>query len=150
MKPLRLAALALLATVLSCGDAVGPRRGGSDLTAARLRWRALDLHTYAITLRRSCFCANVDPLYVAVVDDRVAGVVDLRTGEPVDPSLGETVEDLFDFIETALERPAASIRATYDAGKGFPVEIDYDGAVNIADDEVSYRVSDLHPITPPL
>jgi hypothetical protein len=37
----------------------------------------------------------------------------------------------------------------YDAAKGFPTEIDYDGAALIADDEIFYRVSDVHPITPP-
>jgi hypothetical protein len=36
----------------------------------------------------------------------------------------------------------------YDAAKGFPAEIDYDGAAQIADDEISYRITDVHPVTP--
>jgi hypothetical protein len=98
----------------------------------------------------SCFCANVHPLYVAVLSDTVAGVLDLETGEAVDRQLGETVDGLFTFIQNAIDRPARVIRAEYDAAKGFPTEIDYDGEAQIADDEIFYRVSDVHPVTPQL
>jgi hypothetical protein len=149
MKPLRFAGLALLVIASSCGDAVGPAHQARDLKVARQRWRAQNLHTYAFTIQRSCFCANVHPLYVLVLSDTVAGVLDLETGEIVDRRLGETVEDLFAFIHNAIDRPARLIRAEYDAAKGFPAEIDYDGASQIADDETFYHVSDVHPVTPP-
>lgn len=150
MKLTRLVAHALLITVISCSDAVGPLRQSTDLEAARQRWRAQNLHTYAFTLQRSCFCGNIHPLYVLVLSDTVAGVIDLETGETVDRRLGETVESLFAFIQTAFERPARLIRAEYDGAKGFPTEIDYDGDGQIADDEVFYRITDVHPIQPPL
>jgi hypothetical protein len=145
----RLAASALLVVAASCGDALGPgRHTNPDLEAARRLWRAQDLHTYAFTLQRSCFCANVDPLYVAVLSDTVALALDLKTGEYVDRRLGMTVDDLFAFIQTAIDRPAQLIRANYDGARGFPTEIDYDGAAQIADDEVFYRITDVHPIPP--
>ena len=34
----------------------------------------------------------------------------------------------------------------YDEAKGFPTEIDYDGEAQIADDEIFYRVSDVHRV----
>ena len=34
------------------------------------------------------------------------------------------------------------------SAKGFPTEIDYDGAAQIADDEIFYRVSDVHAVQP--
>jgi hypothetical protein len=71
------------------------------------------------------------------------------TGATVDRRLGEAVEGLFTFIQSAIDRPAHLIRAQYDAAKGFPAEIDYDGAAQIADDEIFFRASDVHPITPP-
>src|SRR5262249_35625295 len=111
-------------------------------------WRAQNLHTYAFTLQRGCFCANLHPLFVVVLSDTVAGVLDLETFESVDPHLGQTVDDLFDFIQNAIDRPAQLIRAEYDPLTGFPTTIDYDGAAQIADDEISFRVSDVHPITP--
>lgn len=148
MNPIRLAGLALLVAAISCSDATAPRHQLADLAAARQRWRAQNLHAYAFTLQRSCFCGNVHPLYVLVLSDTVAGALDLTTGEFVDQRLGETVEGLFTVIQKAIERPAQLIRAEYDAGKGFPTEIDYDGAALIADDEISYRASDVHTVTP--
>jgi hypothetical protein len=118
MNPLRLAALSLLAVAMSCRDSLAPQRQTSDLEAARQRWSAQNLHTYAFTLQRSCFCGNVHPLYVAVVNDTVVGAFDLETGTWVDRQLGETIEDLFTFVQSAI------------------------------DDEISYRVSDVHPIAP--
>lgn len=133
---------------MSCGDAVGPQRQIADLEAAHQRWRAQNLHTYAFTLQRACFCANVDPLYVAVVNDTVVGVLDFQTGAAVDLQLGRTIEDLFTFVQTAIGRGARLIRVEYDAAKGYPSEIDYDGAAQVADDEIVYHISDVHPITP--
>ena len=149
MNPSRLVGLALLTVAMSCQDAVGPKRETTDLEAARQLWRAQNLHTYAFTLQRSCFCANVHPLYVVVLSDTVAGVLDLETATAVDRQLGETVESLFTFIQDAIDRPAQSIHAEYDSAKGFPTAIDYDGAALIADDEISFRVSDVHHIFPP-
>ena len=137
----------------ACSDAASPltKTTGpvTELEAARQLWKAQQLHTYAFLLQRSCFCGNTHPLFVVVVNDKVAGVLDFQTTESVDPKLGETVDDLFTFIQTAIDRPARLIRANYDAAKGFPTEIDYDGAAQIADDEIFYKISDVHPIAPP-
>jgi hypothetical protein len=152
MKPIRLAALALLAVGVSCSDSTGPTRPKdqiADIESARQQWRAQNLHTYAFTLQRGCFCGNNDRLFVVVLSDTVAGVLDLDTTETVDRRLGETIDGLFTFIQTAIDRPAELIRAQYDAAKGFPTEIDYDGAAQIADDEIFFRISDVHPIPPP-
>ena len=132
---------------MSCSDAIGPARRVTDLDAARQRWRDQDLHTYAFTMQRSCFCANAHPLYVLVLSDTVAGVLDFETGEWVDRQLGATVEGLFTFIQNATDRPARLIRAEYDSEKGFPTEIDYDGEALIADDEIFYRISDVHQVS---
>lgn len=148
MNRMRLAGLALLVCAVSCRDTTGPERRPTDFEAAHQRWRAQNLHTYAFTLQRGCFCANVHRLYVLVLSDTVAGVLDLETATTVDRQLGETVEGLFTFIQNAIDRPAQLIRAQYDAARGFPTEIDYDGAATIADDEISYRVSDVHTIPP--
>ena len=149
MKPTRFAGLALLALAMACRDAVGPdRRQIGDFETAHQRWQAQGLHTYAFTLQRTCFCANLHPLYVLVLSDAVAGVFDLETGTWIDPKLGQTVEELFVFVQNAIDAHARLIRAEYDSAKGFPTEIDYDGAAQIADDEISYHISDVHPITP--
>lgn len=153
MTTKRLLSTALLAFAASCSDAASPATKTTapvtELQAARQLWKAQALHTYAFLLQRSCFCGNTHPLFVVVVNDKVAGVLDFQTTESVDPSLGQTVDDLFTFIQKAIDRPARLIRANYDEVKGFPTEIDYDGAAQIADDEIFYKISDVHPIAPP-
>ena len=154
MKTRRLFGAALLALAAACSDAAGPLTRTTvpvtELDAARELWKGQNLHTYAFLLQRSCFCGNTHPLFVVVVNDKVAGVLDFQTTESVDPTLGQTVDDLFTFIQTAIDRPARLIRANYDEVKGFPTEIDYDGAAQIADDEIFYKISDVHPISPQL
>jgi hypothetical protein len=151
MKPTRLAPLVLLVAAMSCSDAVSPtRKTITDLESARQLWHQQNLHTYAYTIQSSCFCVNVHPRYVFVLNDKVAGVLDLETLAPLDKDLyGGTIEDLFTFVQKAVDQHAETIRAQYDATKGFPTAIDYDGAAQIADDEVSIRVSDVHPVSPP-
>ena len=149
MRLQRLAGTVLLVAAASCSDATGPRQDITQLQAAQQRWRAQKLHTYAFTLQRSCFCGNVDPLYVVVLNDSVGGVLDLQGGAAVDTGLGMTVDDLFTFVQNAIDHHAQLIRAEYDGAKGFPTQIDYDGAAAIADDEITYRVTDVHPISPP-
>lgn len=140
---------ALLFLAIACSDGTGPElRQISDFERAHKRWQAQNLHTYAFTLQRACFCANVHPLYVLVLNDAVAGAFDLDTAKWVEPALGETVEDVFTFVQHAIEHHARLIRAKYDPAQGFPTEIDYDGSAQVADDEVSYHVSDVHPVTP--
>jgi hypothetical protein len=149
MNAKRLAGLVLLVIAASCSDTTAPIKQITDLAVARKQWQEQNLHTYAFTLQRSCFCINVHPLQVVVLDDTVAGVLDLTTGTAVDRQLGETVGDLFAFIQGAIDNHAYLIRAEYDAAKGFPTAIDYDGDAQAADDEVSFRASDVHPIAPP-
>jgi hypothetical protein len=146
MNSSRLAVLASLVLAISCRDAVGPVRPLTDLDAARQRWRAQNLHTYAFTLQRSCACTNVDPLNVLVVGDTVAGAFDLESGVWVDSQLGETVEDLFTLVQNATNNPPRLIRVQYDAAKGFPTEIDYRETAQIADDEIVYHLSGVHPV----
>jgi hypothetical protein len=149
MNPIRLAGLALLVVTMSCRDAVGPHRQTAELEAAHRRWQAQNLHTYAFTVQHTCFCVNVHPLYVFVLNDTVAGVLDLETGTMVDRQLGGTVEGLFSFVQSAIDRHAQLIRTEYDPAQGFPTEIDYDGSAQLVDDEISIRASDVHPVTPP-
>lgn len=137
--------IALCAGAVACTDAVGPIQY-RDLETARQRWQAQNLHTYAFTVKRECFCANVDRLYVLVVGDSVAGVFDLDTGQQAALRLGTTVDALFTFVQQAIDRHVDVIDAQYDAVKGYPIEIRYDGSVQGADDELLVHVSDVHPI----
>lgn len=119
--------------------------GRSDLEIARARWLAQRPGQYAFNARKACFCAVVGEVRVYVDGDSVIGVVGLPDAQPIDTRNYESIEQLFDFIDRAITNHAAVIRATYDPVLGYPTSIEYDGAANIADDEVSYTLTDVKP-----
>ena len=46
-------------------------------------------------------------------------------------------------IGSALALPAARVQAEYDAARGFPHSVAIDYWINVADDEITYLVSDI-------
>ncbi len=136
------AGLALLLAT-SCSDSVAPGQKITDLGTARARWAVRGFRDYSFTFSAACFCANVHPIRAVVVRDSVTTAVDLVTNQPVDPRLVRTVDQLFAFIQDGIAKPAARLDVTYDAQLGYPITISYDGAANIADDEVTYNLRDV-------
>lgn len=143
MRRLLAGLVLLLAT--SCGDSLVPGQKIVDLGTARTRWASRGYRDYSFTITSLCFCANVHPIRAVVVGDSVTTAVDLITNQPVDPRLVRTVDQLFAFIQDGIARPAAKLEVTYDAQLGYPITINYDGAINAADDEVTYNVRDVVP-----
>jgi len=137
------ASLALLA---GRGDGKSPvEPGRSDLEVARAKWAARRPQPYAFTVRKACFCAITGQVRVYVQADTVVGTVSLDGGQAIDRRYFESIEGLFDFIDRAITNHAAVISATYDPVLGYPTSIQYDGAFNIADDEVDYTLTDVKP-----
>lgn len=136
-----------LAALASCGGGDSPLEPGrSDLAIARAKWVAQRPQPYAYTVRKLCFCAITGQVRVYVQGDTVVGAVALDDGgQPIDKRYVESIEGLFDFIDRAITNHAAVVRATYDPVLGYPTSIVYDGAANVADDEVSYTLTDVKP-----
>jgi len=134
-----------IALLAGCGDRSPAEPGRSDLEIARARWIAHRPEQYAFNVRKACFCAVTGEVRVYVRHDSVLAVVGVPDARAIDTRNYESIEQLFDFIERAISNHAAVIRATYDPVLGYPTSIDYDGAANIADDEVSYTLSDVTP-----
>lgn len=57
------------------------------------------------------------------------------------------MERLFDEIARAIDQHAAALAVSYDPVRGYPVTIDIDRDFRIADEEVSYRASELAPLS---
>lgn len=149
MKRLHPIILLALAAVASCSDLSGPvNEQTADLNAARARWKSQNLHTYGATLQTLCFCANTDRLLVVVVNDAVVGAFDLDAGQYVDLARAKSVDQLFDTIQDAIAQRAAQLTVQYDATAGFPSQTNIDYKASVADDEVTYAMSNVHPITP--
>ncbi len=123
----------------------------AELAAQRELWTVQRIEDYQLTLSRSCFCA---PEGAGLV------VLDVLEGQPVqwryflsgDPVASEwrgvflSVDELFDFLEDAVDRSADAIDVTFDPELGLPTSVRVDYRAGLADEEIGYEVEKLVPI----
>ena len=146
----RIAALAGAVTLAlaagACGDIFGSSELGRErerLASARARWASADVQSYELTVGRSCFCGDVGPITVTVEDGQVVSRVYTESGQPVPAERFtdlDTVEDLFEFVEAALDEDPADVNVRYDERHGFPTTAFFDFEVNVADEENGFVV----------
>ena len=147
----RFAPLLLLA-LAGCEPPTGPSERQA-LEVARARWVAQGSPSYTYELSRECFCVlSARWVQLTVEEGSVvtAEYVDSKTS--VEAALVrylQTIPDLFDVIEDALNRHAASFRAVYDPVFGFPTRIEIDYSATTADDELAFTARAFTP-TPTL
>jgi len=75
---------------------------------------------------------------IAVEDGRITSLTALKSEEPVpggSSSGYRTVEEVFAFIESALDRRAYRFEAAYHATQGYPTLFEVDFTEQYADDE---------------
>jgi hypothetical protein len=128
----------LLAACLlpGCSSPTEPTVDDRDQTRQALRnaqalWASRRITDYTYTYRRLCFCPVTGPARVTV-----------RGGSPVEAGRPR-IEDLFEEIETALDRGANEIRATYDPTFGYPTHYYIDLDARTVDEEQTVEASDL-------
>jgi len=123
----------------------------SLLEVNRALWSSSGIDSYRYRFRWECFCGEE---YVRVVDitvlhGAIVSVVEASTGRPVSERAAayyRTIDGLFDFLRGAIDRPADSVRSTYDANLGYPVETYIDYVAQAIDDEISFRIYGLSPL----
>jgi hypothetical protein len=135
--------LLIVAALAACSDGLSPGSARSRLDANRDKWNAQRLNPYAFTLRQLCFCAVNGPVRVVVSNGSVLTATQIANGQALDTRYVSTIESLFDFIERGIANHSVVLDVTYDPVLGYPVRIVSDGSLNIADDEVTYDVSDV-------
>jgi hypothetical protein len=125
-----------------CNDATGPER--SQLAAAEARWRNARpaSNSYVMRQQVACFCPfGPNQFDVTVVNGAVtaATIVGPTSAHgPILLSSFRTIDQLFDEIRAALDKPGTLTHVSYDSQRGFPTEVSLDRISNAADDEVSY------------
>lgn len=144
-----IASVCSVCLVAACGDLLSPGSERSRLDTNRQKWLAHGYVDYQFTLQAACFCAINGPVRIVVQSDSILTVTQISTGKPLDAKYLPTINKLFDFVEQGIAQGAATLRVTYDPTIGYPTQIDYDGSVNIADDEVTYIASDVTPVARP-
>ena len=137
--------LLVFSALAGCSDLFSPS-AKSRLDENRDKWRAQGLTTYTFTLSQFCFCGINGPVRVFVSNGAVINATQISNGQALDTRFASSIESLFDFIERGIAKHSVVLEVTYDPARGFPTQIVSDGSKNIADDEVTYQVSDVQPI----
>jgi hypothetical protein len=140
----RIASCIAMVAASGCQSATGP---SLEATVARERWEERRPATYQYTVSRSCECLQEMSGPVVVFVD--GGTVTRRyvaTNAVVSSTYAElfpTIDGLFDIIEDARRRDAASLLVDYDPTYGFPTRVAIDYHPQHVDDEITYRASDF-------
>lgn len=119
--------------------------------AARQLWTLMALPAYRFTLATVCFCIPESAIEVTVRDGQVSSAVYVDTRAPVSPArllALPTLTVLFDLGADAYNRNAARVTFTPNTRYGFLESIDIDYSVQIADEEIGYRVSGFTVLVP--
>jgi hypothetical protein len=130
--------------------------GNSDLTSNLEKWQNNKTENYAITIDKRCYCPQgFYPANVVVAKDTVkhAFYPDNKEPIPIDSltnsnttvysELYPTVDELFDIIIDASQRNADKLDVTYHDKIGYPEKIDIDYSRGVADDEITYIISEF-------
>lgn len=139
-----LLALALLPAGCAVFEPEPFARERRALADARARWEHLGLADYEFVYHAECNC--LPELTRETVIRVRAGAVDsvwfVEGGSPqlVGEASYPTIEELFDRLEAAYADPAAVVRATFDAARGFPRDAWLDRNRAATDDEFGFTV----------
>jgi hypothetical protein len=140
MKYLIFMALLMVSFCTSSND-------GDELSVNKSKWHSKNISDYEFTLRINCFCTDerVGPHLIKIVNDKIVSVNNL----PYDPDkTGElyTIDQLFTFVETSIERKPYLKTIEYNFTYGYPQTVWFDFNKTMADEEIGYQVSDFKEI----
>jgi hypothetical protein len=150
MKQWWTCAVVMALSLASCGvteiDSKGLLR--ERLEAARTQWRNEGYTDYTIVLRRSCTnCqGGTEPAAVIVRDGARVSATFVETGQPVPPGelpLYFTVNELFDFVEEAINADADEMIVSYNPLLGYPSSIFVDFVTETLNEEMAYTVTSV-------
>lgn len=100
------------------------------------------------TTQQSCFCPQefTRPMNITESDGQITSATYADTNEPVPDNIRQslqTVDQRFEQLQNAYENGAATVNVEYDEQFGFPTSVFIDQSEMIADEEISYSISNL-------
>lgn len=100
------------------------------------------------TTQQSCFCTPefTRPMNISESNGEITSATYADTNEPVPDNIRQslqTVDQRFAQLQNAYENGAARVDVEYDPQFGFPTSVFIDRSELIADEEVSYTITDL-------
>lgn len=134
--------------IVICGLVTGSQAqtlSQEEFNQQRSLWDSQQLSSYGFQYQRSCFCLPefVREVVVRVEDNAVVSVTDIQTHLGFDVSFYPTINDMFDDLQSAIDRPAASISAEFDTLLGYPTQVFIDLDELIADEENVFSAANL-------
>ncbi len=128
----------------ACNDEGDPQQ--EALNENRAKWNDAGVSSYVFQLARSCFCLVEEPIVVTVTN----GVVTSAFFTPSGVMLAQdrmaslrTVDGFFGFVQEAIDRDVDELVVSYDATYGFPDDIFVNEGFELADDEISYNITNF-------
>ena len=123
----------------------------TSLDEGRSRWEATGITDYTIDSQRISNCVFCDLAALAAVRltvraDTLREVFDLDQGQALvdySPGVFLTIDELFDFVQSAIDQNAAEIDVSYDVTLGHPIDIDVDISRRFFDDDVGFRIREF-------
>jgi hypothetical protein len=117
-----------------------------ELNNSKTLWSQQKINDYQITTKLSCFCIMTYDIINVVDNGQLTTAFYLNSGATVPADkfqYQKSIQNYFDLIQQAINNEAFSIDVSYDPTYGFPTNIAIDYDQNIADDEVSYQLSNF-------
>lgn len=143
--PIRRLAAASLLALGSCDSVTAPE---AELARQRRIWERAEPVAYVFEMQRYCFCTPTATAAV-IVEVQDGGVFRRSyrdTGEELNggaQDLFPSLDGVFDLLEEMMSARPHRLEVRYDAVRGFPISIEYDGSAGIADDELSIVVREF-------
>ena len=127
-----------------------------ELDAARARWNAAGIESYDISGSVSCECIPLGVWTLHVRDGVRAGVtvdstavsdfLDLEELVSHSTAQSKSVAELFELAERGIQEGERH-HLEFDEALGYPTRVFVDWILGVADEETSYRIVDLAPVS---
>lgn len=142
-----LVAAACLAAMSSSVLAL-PDGAQNRLSKNRRKWESKATKNYQYEFQRICFClpASTRRVKITVREGVAENIRRADSGDAVDKAQYElyyTVDQLFDYIQAAIDKKAHLVRVTYDPEWGYPTLVEIDYIRNAMDDEMRFKTGNL-------
>ena len=133
------------ALVAACADLTGP---AVEFEAAWQRWQRSGVTEYRYDVQILCFCGQVttSPVTVTVSGGQTVSLVYADSLTPADTAMFRdvrTMDALFARLLSILRQKPDRFVATYHPTIGYPITVSVDPEAQLADEEVSYRVTNF-------
>ena len=118
------------------------------LNQNRTKWASEMKPDYRFNFRWICFCVPeyIKLANISVRQNTIDSATFVEDGVPIVAEGLEryqTIEELFDFIQEAIDENAHSISAGYHSELGYPMDVWIDYSAGIADEERGFKIDNL-------